>query len=166
MRFWPLPASRIAALVRSGQASAEAVARDALERLAAANPAINAVVECRPEAVLAEARALDARIARGEDPGPLAGVPATIKVIADQTGFATTNGCATRRDAIAAEDSPVVARLREAGAILLGRTNTPAFSLRWFTRNRLHGATRNPRAPGVTPGGSSGGAAAALAAGI
>ena len=164
--FWPLPAASIARLVRARQASAEAVARDALARLAAVNPAVNAVVECRPEEVLDAARALDRRIARGEDPGPLAGVPVTIKVIADQAGYATTNGLATRAGAVAEEDSPVVARLREAGAILVGRTNTPAFSLRWFTRNRLHGATRNPRAAGITPGGSSGGAAAALAAGI
>ena len=164
--LWPLTAADIAALVRSRRASAEEVARDALARLDAVNPAINAVVEHRPEQVLAEARALDRRIAGGEDPGPLAGVPVTIKVIVDQAGFATTNGLATRRDAVAQRDSPVVANLRAAGAVMLGRTNTPAFSLRWFTRNSLHGATRNPRAAGITPGGSSGGAAAALAAGI
>lgn len=164
--LWRLPAARLTALVRAREVRAEEVARDALARLAAVNPVINAVVECRPEEVLAAARAVDAALARGEDPGPLAGVPVTIKVIADQAGYATTNGCASRRDAVATEDSPPVARLKEAGALLLGRTNTPAFSLRWFTRNRLYGATRNPRAPGHTPGGSSGGAAAALAAGI
>lgn len=164
--LWPLPAAAIASLVRSRRASAEEVARDALARLEAANPAINAVVDHRPEEVLAEARAVDRRIAAGQDPGPLAGVPVTIKVILDQAGHATTNGLRTRRDAIAARDNPVVTRLRAQGAVMLGRTNTPAFSVRWFTRNSLHGWTRNPRAAGITPGGSSGGAAAAVAAGI
>jgi amidase len=164
--LWSLPAATIAGLVRSRQASAEEVARDALARLEAANPLINAVVDHRPEHVLAEARALDRRIAAGQDPGPLAGVPVTIKVILDQAGHATTNGLRTRRDAMAERDNPVVTRLRAEGAVMLGRTNTPAFSVRWFTRNSLHGWTRNPRAAGITPGGSSGGAAAAVAAGI
>jgi amidase len=96
----------------------------------------------------------------------MAGVPVTIKVNADQKGFATTNGLRIQKDAVAAEDNPVVANLRKAGAVILGRTNTPAFSLRWFTRNGLHGHTRNPWDAGITPGGSSGGAAAATAAGI
>ncbi len=89
-----------------------------------------------------------------------------LKVNVDQKGFATTNGVKLQRDLIAAVDSPVVANLRKAGAILLGRTNCPAFSFRWFTTNLLHGDTKNPRDPGITPGGSSGGAGAAVAAGI
>jgi amidase len=92
-------------------------------------------------------------------------VPATIKVNADQAGYATTNGLRLQKDLIAQEDSPVVANLRKAGAVILGRTNTPAFSLRWFTRNSLHGHTKNPRDASITPGGSSGGAAAAVAPG-
>jgi amidase len=164
--LWRLPATDIAHRVRSGQVSATEVARDALARLDAVNPAINAVIEHRPEDVLAQAAAIDATIAKGGDPGPLAGVPTTIKVNADQAGYATTNGLRLQKDLVAAADSPVVANLRKAGAVLLGRTNTPAFSLRWFTRNSLHGHTRNPRDPSITPGGSSGGAAAAVAAGI
>ena len=82
------------------------------------------------------------------------------------SGYATTNGLRLQKDLIATEDNPVVANLRKAGAVLLGRTNTPAFSLRWFTNNELHGATKNPRDPSLTPGGSSGGAASAVAAGI
>ncbi|WP_270934729.1 amidase family protein [Falsiroseomonas oryzae] len=164
--FWRLPATEVAALVRARKASATEVARDALARLDAANPAINAVVDHRPEETLAEAARVDAAIARGEDPGPMAGVPVTIKVNVDQKGFATTNGLKIQKDVIAAEDNPVVANLRNAGAVILGRTNTPAFSLRWFCRNGLHGHTRNPWDPGITPGGSSGGAAAATAAGI
>ncbi|WP_375466420.1 amidase family protein, partial [uncultured Methylobacterium sp.] len=166
MDLWRLPATDLADAIRTRAVSAREVARDALARLDAVNGRINAVVEHRPDAVLAQADAIDAALARGEAVGPLAGVPVTTKVNADQAGFATTNGVTLQRDLVAAHDSPVVANLRRAGAVLLGRTNTPAFSLRWFTDNRLHGATRNPRDPGLTPGGSSGGAAAAVAAGI
>lgn len=164
--FWRLPATEIAALVRAKRASATDISRDALARMDAANPAINAVVQQRPEETLAEAARVDAAIARGEDPGPMAGVPVTIKVNVDQRGFATTNGLRIQKDHLATEDNPVVANLRKAGAVILGRTNTPAFSLRWFCRNSLHGHTKNPWHPGITPGGSSGGAAAATAAGI
>lgn len=164
--FWRLPATEIAALVRTRKASATEVARDALARLDAANPAINAVVDHRPEEVLDQAARIDAAIARGEDAGPMAGVPVTIKVNVDQTGFATTNGLRLQKGLVAQQDNPVVTNLRKAGAVLLGRTNTPAFSLRWFTRNSLHGHTKNPHDASITPGGSSGGAAAAVAAGI
>jgi len=163
---WRLSATDLAAAIRAKRVSASEAVRDALARLDAVNPRINAVVDHRPEEVLADAAAIDAAIARGEDPGPLAGVPVTIKVNADQKGFATTNGLRLQKDLVAAQDSPVVANLRKAGAVLLGRTNTPAFSLRWFTRNSLHGHTKNPRDPSITPGGSSGGAAAAVTAGI
>ncbi|MFC6792517.1 amidase family protein [Methylobacterium komagatae] len=156
----------MAARIRAREVSAREAASDALDRLSAVNGAINAVVDHRPEDVLTEAEAIDAALARGGDPGPLAGVPVTIKVNADQTGFATTNGLRLQKDLVAKGDSPVVANFRRAGAVLLGRTNTPAFSLRWFTTNGLHGETKNPRDPALTPGGSSGGAGAAVAAGI
>ncbi|WP_077701110.1 amidase family protein [Thioclava nitratireducens] len=126
--LWSLGATQIAALVRSRQVSAREVAQAGLSRLEAVNPAINAVVECRPEETLAAAEAVDARIARGEDPGPLAGVPVTIKVIVDQRGYATTNGLTSQKDLIAKTDNPVVANLLGAGAVSLGRSNTPAFS--------------------------------------
>lgn len=164
--LYALTAEETARRVKARQVSAVEVARAALARLDAVNPAINAVVEHRPEDVLAQAQAVDAAIARGEDPGLLAGVPVTIKVNVDQKGYATTNGIRLQKDLIAKEDTPVVSNLRRAGAVLLGRTNTPAFSLRWFTDNSLHGATKNPRDPSLTPGGSSGGAGAATAAGI
>jgi amidase len=89
-----------------------------------------------------------------------------VKVNIDQEGFATTNGVRLQRDAIAKSNSPVVDNLRKAGAVILGRTNCPAFSYRWFTTNLIHGDTRNPRDASLTPGGSSGGAGAAVAAGI
>lgn len=159
-------AVKIAQAVRDKTVSAADITRAHLERIDAANPTINAIVQdCGSEAIAA-AEALDARIASGEDPGPLAGVPVTIKVNVDQAGHATTNGLKLLESAIAKEDSPVVANLRKAGAIIVGRSNTPAFSLRWFTNNDLHGQTLNPRNQEITPGGSSGGAAAAVAAGL
>src|ERR1700675_3527733 len=164
--LWRLSAKDIAALIKSKKVSAKEAASSALARLDAVNSSINAVVDHRPEDVLAQASLIDGRIARGEDPGPLAGVPVTIKVNIDQQGFATTNGLKLQRDLIAATNSPVVDNLRKAGAVMLGRTNCPAFSYRWFTTNLLHGDTKNPRDPAITPGGSSGGAGAAVAAGI
>jgi amidase len=132
----------------------------------AVNPSINAVVQNLAEEALAAAAAIDKRVAAGKPAGVLAGVPVTVKVNIDQQGCANTNGIRIQQDHIADQDSPVVANLRAAGAIILGRTNTPAFSMRWFTRNSLHGHTLNPRNSALTPGGSSGGAAAAVAAGI
>ena len=164
--LWRLSAADLAALIRSKKISAKEAASAALARLDAVNPAINAVVDHRPADVLAQAEAVDALIARNEDPGVLAGVPVTVKVNIDQQGFATTNGLKLQRDVIATTNSPVIDNLRKAGAVILGRTNCPAFSYRWFTTNLIHGDTKNPRDPGITPGGSSGGAGAAVAAGI
>ncbi|MDO8978953.1 MAG: amidase family protein [Afipia sp.] len=164
--IWRLSATELASQIRSRKISAREAASAALARLNAVNPAINAVIDHRPEETLAQADAVDAAIAKGEDPGTLAGVPITIKVNVDQAGFATTNGLTLQRDLVAQTNSPVVDNLRKAGAVIVGRTNTPAFSARWFTTNLIHGETRNPRDPSITPGGSSGGAAAALTAGI
>src|SRR5882724_10582054 len=164
--LWRLSATDLASLIRSKKVSAMEAATAALARLDAVNPKINAVIDHRPSEVLAEASAIDAAIGRGEDAGPLAGVPVTVKVNIDQEGFATTNGLKLQRDAIAASNSPVIDNLRKAGAVLLGRTNCPAFSYRWFTTNLVHGDTKNPRDASLTPGGSSGGAGSAVAAGI
>ncbi|PZA09141.1 amidase [Rhodopseudomonas palustris] len=164
--IWRLSATELADLVRSRRVSAREVAEAALNRLSAVNPAINAVVDHNTEAALAQADAVDAALAKGESLGVLAGVPVTVKVNVDQQGFATTNGVTLQRDLIAKTNSPVLDNLRKAGAVIIGRTNTPAFSYRWFTANKLHGETLNPRDSSITPGGSSGGAAAAVAAGI
>ncbi len=164
--LWQLSASEVAANVRGREITAVEVAQSTLDRLAAVNPAINAVVTEMPDEALAEAARVDEAIERGDDPGPLAGVTVTIKVVADQAGHPTTNGLRIQQDLVAEVDSPLVSNLRSAGAVIVGRTNTPAFSLHWFTRNSLHGHTRNPRNPALTPGGSSGGAASAVAAGI
>lgn len=164
--IWRLSATELAALVKSRKVSAREAAQAALARLDAVNGALNAVIDHRPAEVLAEADAIDAKLARGDDAGILGGVPVTVKVNIDQAGFATTNGLKLQRDLIAKTNSPVVDNLRKAGAIILGRTNTPAFSYRWFTTNLLHGDTYNPRDRSITPGGSSGGASSAVTAGI
>ncbi len=164
--IWQMTAREIAAHVQSGEVSATEVAQAHLDRIDAVNPAINAIVQdCREEA-LDTARAIDAAIARGDTPGPLCGVPVTTKVNVDQKGHATTNGLRLLENHVAEADNPVVANLRKAGAVIVGRTNTPAFSMRWFTKNSLHGQTLNPRDLGITPGGSSGGAGSAVAAGL
>src|SRR3984957_17716675 len=133
--LWRLSAADIAALIRSKKVSAKQAAWAALARPDAVNPAVNAVVDHRPEDVLAQAAAIDAAIARNEEIGPLAGVPVTVKVNIDQEGFATTNGLKLQRDLIAKSNTPVIDNLRKAGAVILGRTNCPAFSYRWFTTN-------------------------------
>ncbi len=164
--LWRLSAQDLATLIKTKKISAKEAATAALARLDAVNPAINAVVDHKPQEVLAQAGAIDAAIARGEEVGSLAGVPVTVKVNIDQAGFANTNGLKIQRDVIAATNSPVIDNLRKAGAVILGRTNCPAFSYRWFTTNLIHGDTKNPRDASITPGGSSGGAGAAVAAGI
>jgi amidase len=137
-----------------------------LQRLDCVNPRINAIVDCRPDLVRDAADRVDGMLAQGSDPGPLAGVTVTLKINIDQAGFATTDGSRLQKDLIARFNSPVVDNLVRSGAVLLGRTNSPTFALRWFTSNLLYGATRNPRDPLLTPGGSSGGAAAGIATGI
>lgn len=161
-----LGATVIAGMVRRREVSAVEVTRAVLARMDAVNPRLNAVVARRDAAALAEAAAVDACLAAGDDPGPMAGVPVTVKVNIDQAGEATTNGLRLQAGLVAGEDSPVVGNLRRAGAVIVGRTNTPAFSLRWFTRNSLHGQTLNPWNTVLTPGGSSGGAGAAVASGM
>lgn len=164
--LWRHSATQIANLVRLRKISATEVARSALSRLDAVNPHLNAVVDRNAEDTLAQAAAVDAAIARGTPPGNLAGVPVTIKINVDQAGYATSNGLRANARLIARENNPVVDGFLRQGAVIVGRTNTPAFSCRYFTDNRLHGRTLNPRDPRLTPGGSSGGAAAAVASGI
>ncbi len=166
--LWRLSASEVARLVRTREVSAREVADAALRRLDSVNPTINAIVDCRPDLVREQAARVDSLLARGNDPGPLAGVPVTVKINTDQAGFATTDGSRLQENRVAKFNSPVVDNLVRTGAVLLGRSNSPTFALRWFTSNLLYGGThtRNPRDPLLTPGGSTGGGAAALAAGI
>jgi amidase len=164
--IWNWDAVAIARGVRTRRISSREAVLACLKRIDEVNPRVNAVVETRPEEALEAADAADAAVARGDELGPLHGVPVTTKVNVDQAGYATTNGVVAFRDTIADQDSPPVANWRRAGAVFVGRTNTPAFSHRWFTGNDLHGETLNPHNRNLTPGGSSGGAAAALASGM
>lgn len=164
--LWRWDAVELAAAIRTRKVSSREAVQSVLERLEAVNPAINAVTVVLAEPGLADADAADAAVKRGEALGMLHGVPVTIKENIDQTGQATTNGIVAYKDVIATSDSPPVANWKRAGAIIVGRTNTPAFSLRWDTDNALRGRTFNPWARERTPGGSSGGAASALASGI
>ena len=164
--LWQLSATDIASAVTAGDVSASEVAAAAIGRMQTVNSHINAIVDHNEEDTLAQAQAVDQRLQNAQHPLPLAGVPVTIKVNVDQAGYATTNGLRNQASLVAAHSSPVLDNLIRAGAVIIGRTNTPAFSLRWFCRNSLHGHTRNPLNPALTPGGSSGGAGAAVASGI
>jgi amidase len=166
MELWQYDATDLARLIRTGQASAREAVDSVLARLHKVNPAINAVVRVLEDEARAAAETADASRARGHALPPLHGVPVTTKVNVDQAGLPTDNGVVPLKHFTAQEDSPVVANLKHAGAIVVGRTNAPAFSMRIFTDNALHGRTLNPRDPSVTPGGSSGGAGAATATGI
>ena len=166
MEIWQLTATELKQKIADGEISAREATESHISRMSRLNDKLNAVVEsCEAEA-LKEADAVDKKRQKGDELGALAGVPVTVKVNVDQKGYATTNGLQLQKGLIAKTDNPVVNNLRRAEAIIIGRTNTPAFSLRWFTRNTIHGHTKNPLNPLVTPGGSSGGAAAAVAAGI
>ena len=164
--LWALDATETANQIRKKQISAREAVEAHLARLDAMNPKLNAVVRVLRDEALREGAAADAAIARGDRLGPLHGVPITTKINTDQTGAPTDNGVALFKDLIAKEDAPPIASLRAAGAIVIGRTNSPAFGMRATTDNALHGLTLNPWNKGVTSGGSSGGAGAGLAAGI
>ncbi|MEM9248425.1 MAG: amidase [Pseudomonadota bacterium] len=161
--LWKWSASEIARATRAGDVSALAVTEAALARMDAVNPELNAVVERLADEARREAAARDAR---GAVKGPLHGVPVTIKINVDQKGCATSNGVAAFRNVIAPDDAPVVRNLRAAGAVVIGRTNTPEFSFRADTDNPLYGRTHNPWGRHLSAGGSSGGAGAAVMAGI
>jgi len=164
--LWRWDAVDLASAIRTRKVSSREAVRAALGRLDAVNPHLNAVTVLLADQALAEADRADAAVSHGTPLGPLHGVPVTVKENIDQIDCATANGVPAFKDVIARIDSPPVANWKRAGAVIIGRTNTPAFSVRWHTDNELRGRTYNPWAREVTPGGSSGGAAAALAAGI
>ncbi len=160
-----LTATTIAREVAARRLRAEDVMAAALARVAERNPALNAVVTLNPRAI-DEARALDARLDAGEPAGPLAGVPVGIKDITPTAGLRTTYGSPIHATHVPGDDAVVVQRLRAADAIVLGKTNVPEFAAGANTWNTVFGATRNPWNPALTSGGSTGGGAAALAAGM
>ena len=158
--------SDLAAAVRSGRTSSSSLVELSLDRIDRLNPPLNAVIRVREQA-LDDARAMDARIAAGEDPGPLAGLPLLVKDMEAVTGMPSTFGSLTFADAApASSDGLVPRRLGAAGAIVVGKTNQPEFAFAGFTTNALYGTTTNPWGTDWSPGGSSGGSGAALASGM
>src|SRR6202140_3577161 len=161
-----LSAWEIASQIRRKVVSPVEVARAHLDRIERLNPKLNAFVDYRPEVVLAQARDAEKAILRGDELGPLHGVPLSIKSAIDVAGHRCEAGTRLRAGYIAAEDAPLVARLRAAGAVILGVTNAPELLMAWETDNLLYGRTNNPWDITRTAGGSSGGEAAAIAAGM
>ena len=167
MDFRDTSVAGLARQVRSRELSARELTEAALQRIEALDPTYHAFVAVDGERAVAEAAAVDEVIASGGDPGALAGIPLAVKDNQDAVGYATTFGSPVLADAPpATSDIPFVARLRAAGCVVVGKTNTPEFAWSANTTNALFGPTTNPFNPAHGPGGSSGGAAAALAAGM
>jgi aspartyl-tRNA(Asn)/glutamyl-tRNA(Gln) amidotransferase subunit A len=159
-------ANELVRLIRSKHLSPVELMEETLKRIESTNQALNAFVAIRAEEAMDEAKLMAERIASGDDPGPLAGIPIGIKDLEDVKGLVTSFGSIPYKDNLALQDSVHVARLKAAGAIVVGKTNTPEFGFTGFTKNRLYGVTRNPWNKDRTPGGSSGGSAAAVASGM
>ena len=160
------PARDLVRRIVGRELSAEELMTRFLARIEEVNPTVNAIVTLLPETALEGARAADAALARGEPPGPLHGLPIAVKDLSLTRGIRTTFGSPIYRDFVPEEDELYVERLKAAGAIIIGKTNTPEFGAGSQTFNRVFGVTRNPYATGRTCGGSSGGAAVAVACGM
>lgn len=161
-----LPATRLVQRIRRREVSALEVLEAHLRQIERTNPKVNAIVTLVPEQARDAARAVDAALARGEDPGPLAGLPVAHKDLALTKGVRTTFGSPIYADFVPDVDSIIVERLKAAGAVSVGKTNTPEFGAGSQTFNAVFGPTRNPYDLSRTCGGSSGGAAVALACGM
>src|SRR5207248_9242555 len=161
-----LTASEMARRIRLRQISSVELVRAHLAAIEELNPKLNAFVEIRAEQALAEAGGAESAIMRGEQDGPLHGVPISIKSCIAVSGCKQEAGSPTRREMRADNDATLVTRLRNAGAIVLGLTNTPEMLMAYDTENPLYGRTNSPWDFERTPGGSSGGEAAAIASGI
>ena len=164
--LWEFGAAELSQLIQSKRASSLEVVTAHLDRIDAINPAVNAITVSLRESAIENAKAVDRSIAAHQNLGELAGIPITIKENQDLVGSATTLGLAPLKSAIAESNSPHIAELLDSGAIPIGRTNMPEFGMRWHTDNAIIGATRNPWDKSLTPGGSSGGEAAAIASGM
>ena len=159
-------AQKLAKLIRLKDISPVELMKKTLQRIEAVNPVLNAFVSVRAEQAMDEAKALAERLASNEAIGPLIGIPIGVKDLEDVKGMVTSFGSVPYKNNIAQRDSIQVARLKAAGAIVVGKTNTPEFGFTGFTKNMLYGVTRNPWNTERTPGGSSGGSAAAVAGGM
>ena len=161
-----LSATEAAKRLRERSISATDLVQAHLDQVNSENPKTNAIVNVL-ETSLDQARDLDKNFRPADlDDKPLWGIPVTVKVNVDLDGAKNTNGLTVLKDQLCDADSPVVANLKASGAVIIGQTNTPEMSLRWFTSNPLHGTTYNPWNDTLTPGGSSGGAASAIASGM
>ena len=160
-----LTATQLAESIRTRRTSSEEVVRAFLARIDEVNPKLNAVVVLCRRSALDEARRADEAVGGGEELGPLHGVPITIKDAYEMSGVVSTGGTLGRKDFVPDRDATVVARLRQAGAIVLGKTNLPEISMGFESSNLVYGRAKNPYDTGRTPGGSSGGEAAIIAAG-
>jgi aspartyl-tRNA(Asn)/glutamyl-tRNA(Gln) amidotransferase subunit A len=163
--YWK-PAHELAAMIRKRELKPSELMDVTIRRIEQTNPKINAFVALRADAAMAEARALDEKIARGEKVGTLAGLPLGVKDLEDTVGLVNSHGSKPFKDNVSKADSIQVARLKAAGAIVIGKTNAPEFGYTAFTKNLLFGPTRNPWNLERTPGGSSGGTSAAISAGV
>jgi aspartyl-tRNA(Asn)/glutamyl-tRNA(Gln) amidotransferase subunit A len=166
MDLWRLSAVELSALIGRKEVSPVELLEVFLERCARLNPVLNAIVAFDHEAARRAAQAAEQRMRQGARLSPLDGLPVTIKDNLFAEGLPATWGSVLYRDFRPPQDDVAVARLRAAGAVIVGKTNTPEFALSSFTDNRLFGPTRNPWNPELTPGGSSGGAVASIAAGM
>src|SRR6185295_13058780 len=163
---WRLSATELQRRYREGSLTPLEAARACLARLEAVNPKINAVVARRDGPFMDEAEAATERFARGEPLSPLDGIPLSVKDSLYTRDAPTTWGCPALRNHATGQDEFAVARARAAGALIIGKTNVPEFALEGYTGNPVFGVTRNPWNLQLTPGGSSGGAVASVAAGI
>ena len=166
MELHRIGASALARRIKDGEVTAEAALEHFIDRIERLDGALNAVVVRRFEQARERAREADRALARGEDWGALHGVPMTVKETYEIAGWPTTAGIEALRGHVSERTSVAVQRLLDAGAVIFGKTNVPAYASDLQTYNDIHGTTRNPWNPDLTPGGSSGGAAAALAAGF
>ena len=162
---WALPAVELRAGYARGDLSPVDVTRVVLDRLESLEPRLRAFVTPTPELALAHAQAAERAYAEGSA-GPLAGVPVSVKDLTATAGIRTTRGSLLHADEVPTEDAPLVERLYRAGAVMLGKSNTSEYGWKGDTTNRVYGPTQNPWREGRTAGGSSGGAAAAVASGI
>ena len=164
--LWKLCAIEIANAIRDKQTSCEEVIHAHLDRITEVNGVLNAITVTLGTDALIEAKVADKAIANGEEVGLLHGVPITVKENIDVAGSPTTYGVVNHKDLLPSQDAPIIRHLKSEGAIVIGRTNMPDYGMRWHTDNDLHGPTANPWNPAITPGGSSGGEAAAISTGM
>ena len=164
--LWALSASELVSKTRAGNLSASEITFATLEQIKRVNPGLNAIVDYMASEAMQRAEYLDLSAKSGVPKGNLFGIPVTVKINVDQKGYATSNGVTALKNLIAQSNAPIVDHLKDAGAVFVGRTNTPEFSFRADTENPLYGRTNNPWGKHLSPGGSSGGASSAVIAGM